>query len=738
MSKDEKIYQAFLEDISEGVYETDLEGNFTFVNTAFSKLLGYPKEEVISKNFSLFLDPSSAKEAFQVFNALYRTKEPVKDILWKVRTISGKEGLVELSAHAILDEAGFVIGFRGVARDVTQRVLTETLLLRSQLRYKTLLDFVPYPLVVFDNKGKVSYLNTAFTQVFGWTLQELEGKNIPYVPKYLEEETRELLKRFIVDRTIPRYETQRLTKDGRVLDVIIRAAIVYEEEDPESFYELVILRDVTQQKRMERNNQALFELSLALPKYPNLDDLLDYISTQIRKLLEVEAAMVIMLDEEKQELYFKTAAHEDLATKKRMKEVRYPSDKGISSWVIKHGKPIIVEDVYNDPRFYSKVDQQMGIITRNMLQVPLVGKEKIIGTLCAINKKRGKFDETDIEFLSMIAGTVNLSIENASYSDKLKQALEEVTSLNRAKDKVINHLSHELRTPLAILGASLKLMIRHLSNVSEEKWKPSYERAERNLERLIQMQYQLEDIVRYVNYEVKTTTQHILDLSRDLLESFIEEECSDRQLLYRIQQRLDQFFAVKDSEPTDIYLDKFVQNLIDSLQPNYSHRKIDINLNLSSVAPIFLPKEVVEKVFIAIFKNAIENTPDNGRIDISVSQTGNTVDLSIKDYGIGITQENKERIFEGFFHTKDTMLYSTKRPYDFYAGGKGADLLRAKIFSERYNFKIYMESVRCKYIPSDSDLCPGDTLSCPYIKRKEECLELGGTLFRVSFPIKSA
>jgi len=737
MPRDERIYQAFLEDITEGVYETDLEGNFTFVNTAFSKLLGYPKEQVISKNFSVFLDPTSSKEAFQVFNRIYRTREPVKDILWKVKTISGKEGLVELSAHVILDEKGSVVGFRGVARDITQRVMTETLLQKSQLRYKTLLDFVPYPLVVFDNKGKVSYLNAAFTQVFGWTLQELEGKNIPYVPKFLEEETRELLKRFIVDRTIPRYETQRLTKDGRILDVIIRAAIVSEEEDPDSFYELVILRDVTQQKRMERNNQALFELSLALPKYPNLDELLDYISSQIQKLLEVEAAMVIMLDEEKRELYFKTAAHEDLATKKRMKEVRFPAGRGISSWVIEHGKPLIVEDVYNDPRFYSGVDQQMGLVTRNMLQVPLVGKEKIIGTLCAINKKRGKFDETDIEFLSMIASTVNLSIENASYSEKLKQALEEVTSLNRAKDKVINHLSHELRTPLAILGASIKLMARYISNVPEEKWRPAYERAERNLERLIQMQYQLEDIMRDINYEIKTTTQHVLDLSKDLLESFIEDECSDKTLLYKIQKKIDDFFIVKDSEPVDIYLNRFVENIVEQLKPNFSHRKINMTFNLSPVPPIFLPKDVVEKVFTAIFKNAIENTPDNGKIDISIFQAGNTVDLVIKDYGIGITQENKERIFEGFFHTKDTMLYSTKRPYDFYAGGKGADLLRAKIFSERFNFKIHMESTRCKHIPTDSDLCPGDTMLCPHIGEKEECLNNGGTLFRVSFPIKS-
>ncbi|MFN3534409.1 MAG: PAS domain S-box protein [Desulfatiglandales bacterium] len=735
MEGEERIYQAFLEDIEEGVYETDLQGNFTYVNKAFARLLGYPAEEVVGKNFSIFLSQESSKEAFEVFNRLFRTKGPIKDILWRVKTLSGREGLVELSAHAILTEKGDVKGFRGVARDVTDKLMTQALLRRSQIRYKTLLDFVPYPLVVFDNKGKVSYLNSAFTQVFGWTLEELVGKNIPYVPSFLEEETRRLLQRFIEEKTIPRYETQRLTKDGRILDVIIRAAIVSEEEDPESFYELVILRDITQQKRIEKNNEALFKLSLALPRYPRLDDLLNYISGEIKRLLEVEAAMVILLDEEKNELYFKTAAHDDIATQRRMREVRFPAGKGISSWVISKGESTIVEDVYKDPRFYSHVDEQMGLTTRNMLQVPLVGKEKIIGTLCAINKQRGKFDETDVEFLSMIASTVNLSIENATYAQKLKEALEELTGLNKAKDKVINHLSHELRTPLAILGASLKLLKRHLPEASSQKWYPAYERAERNLERLLEMQYQLEDIMRDVNYEVKSSTEKILELSRDLLLGMVEEECIDSQLPKKVQEKIDEFFRVKEWEPKRLLIDQVVDQIYRRILPQFSHRKVRIELKLSPVPHVYLPEEVVEKVFVAIFKNAVENTPDNSKIEVSVHGTGKAVILRVQDFGVGITKENQARLFEGFFHAKDTMLYSSKRPYDFYAGGKGVDLLRAKIFSERYNFKISMSSERCPFIPTDSDLCVGDASKCSFIKEEAECLQNGGTLFEVIFPL---
>ena len=54
--------------------------------------------------------------------------------------------------------------------------------------------------------------------------------------------------------------------------------------------------------------------------------------------------------------------------------------------------------------------------------------------------------------------------------------------------------------------------------------------------------------------------------------------------------------------------------------------------------------------------------------------------------------EEIEQLFHGFFHTGDTGDYSSGKPFDFKAGGKGLDLLRSKLFSERYGFDIQVES----------------------------------------------
>ncbi len=444
-------YQAFVENIEEGVYEVDLHGNFLYFNNALCRILGHPGEEIRFKNFARFMDEENAGSALNIFERVYKTGQGVSGLLWNIKDKKGSLRVIELSANLITGEKGGRIGFRGIVRDSTDKHKARKSLQKSERRLRTLLKFAPYPIVVFDLEGRVLFLNPEFTNTFGWTSKELEGKTIPYVPPGLEQETKESIKRLIKEKTVLRYETQRLTKDGGILDVVIRGA-VFSETGDESSGELVILRDITREKQITRNNEALLRISMALPEYPLLDDLLDYISGEIKRLLGTEGALVILLDEENNEFFFKSASLEDSAMEKRVKEIRFPANKGISAEVLRAGKPIIVQDTSKNPNFYSIVDIRAGIKTRNMLDVPLRNKDRIIGVLCANNKKRGVFDNTDVELLSMIAGTVALSIENARVSDELRETYEEVASLNRAKDKVLNHLSHELKTPLSILS----------------------------------------------------------------------------------------------------------------------------------------------------------------------------------------------------------------------------------------------------------------------------------------------
>lgn len=726
-------YQAFVENIEEGVYEVDIHGNFLYFNNSLAKMLGYSKEDVQFRNFSWFMDEENVQMARDAFRRVYETEKVVSDLVCNITQEDGRRRVVEFSANLIRNNEGEKIGFRGIARDITDKFETERALQASERRYRALLEFLPYPVVVFSLDGRVSYLNPAFTEIFGWTFQELEGKRIPYVPVGLEDETSENIRRLLEDRVILRHETQRLTREGRILDVVFRAAVFYETKDSPSG-EVVILRDITREKRIARNNEALLRISMALPEYPELGDLLDFINSEVKRLLGTEGALVILLDEERNELHFESAAYEDAEAEKRVKHIRFPATRGIAGRVIRTGKPVIVPDTSKDPDFYPVVDKVAGFHTRNLLDVPLRSTDRIIGVLCAMNKKSGTFDQTDVELLNMIAGTVALSIENARFADQLKEAYRELASLNRAKDRVINHLSHELKTPVAVLSASLSTLRKKLEGMPKASWAPTMERADRNLGRILEMQYKIEDIMRAKDYQSGFVLSWLLEECADELEALVADEVGEGRITARLRQRIQEIFGPKTRKPERIALHQFVPELLEKIRPNFAHRGVEILTAIEKTSPTLIPRDVLEKVIVGLIKNAVENTPDEGRIEVSVGPRGKGSELIVRDYGVGITEENQRRIFEGFFSTRETLDYSSKRPYEFNAGGKGVDLLRTKIFSEKYNFKVEMVSTRCGYIPKDGDLCPGRISRCRFCSKPEDCHHSGGTTFTLRFP----
>jgi signal transduction histidine kinase len=259
-------------------------------------------------------------------------------------------------------------------------------------------------------------------------------------------------------------------------------------------------------------------------------------------------------------------------------------------------------------------------------------------------------------------------------------------------------------------------------------------RAKRNLERILNIQYEVEDIIGNRDYRAYHLLSFLLEECTDELEALTAEQLGEGEVINRLRGKIDDIFGPKTSEIKEVNPDEFLRDKLDQLRRQFTHREIEFINKIDKTAAIHLPEDVFDKIITGLIRNAVENTPDGGKVELGV-RSGNTgTELVIKDYGVGITEESRRRIFEGFFTTRETMDYSSKRPFDFNAGGKGADLLRMKIFSERYNFKIDMESSRCRYIPAEKDICPGDISSCGFCKQKGDCHQSGGTTFRLFFP----
>jgi signal transduction histidine kinase len=346
------------------------------------------------------------------------------------------------------------------------------------------------------------------------------------------------------------------------------------------------------------------------------------------------------------------------------------------------------------------------------------------------------YSADDKDLLGTLVNNLVVSLKNARYSEALKEAYEEVSSFNRAKDKVIDHLSHELKTPISLLKASLTLLERKLAGVSPESWQPTMERARRSIGRLGDMQSKVEDIMRHGDYGAHLLMSKMLDQCADEIEVLTAEQMGEGVVVQRIRDRINAFFGPVESAPEQIKVGKFVMKTIDEIRPLFAHRDVRSITDLSSARSVRIPGDVLNKLVVGLIRNAIENTPDGGKVDVTVRDRSLGVELIIRDTGIGILQEDQKRIFEGFYPTQETNAYASKKPYDFNAGGKGADLLRMKIFSERYHFKIDMKSSRCRSMPLSSDECPGRISECAYCNAVEDCFQSGGTTFKAFFPLR--
>ncbi len=746
----EKRLSRIIEGLSIATFVIDLNHVITHCNRAYEKLTGFLAEELIGtqnhwKAFyptkrptlaDYIVEKGSEEEIAKRYQDKYKKSELIPGAYEAedyFPNLAGGAKWLFFTAAPLLDDVGLIVGAIETLQDVTDRKKVEEALKKSERRMRALVEFEPYPVVVFTLDGRVNYLNPAFTEIFGWTLEELEGKRIPYVPPWLEQSTQEGIKRLLKERLILRSETQRLTKDGRVLDVVIRAA-VFSVDPEEPAGEIVIIRDITREKQIARNNEAMVKISLALPEHPDLEDLLYYINNEVKTLLNTEGAIVILHDELKGDLFVLGAAYDDMDMEKKAREVRFSMNQLVAGRVIKTGEPMIVNDLLKDQELHQMRDKKLEYETRNLALVPLKSIDRIIGTLCAVNKKTGDFGQSDLELLNMIAGTVVLSIENARVTEELKKAYREVSSLNRAKDKAINHLSHELKTPMAVLSGSFNSIIRKISALPEETWKPAVERIKRNLDRLLEIQYEVDDIMTGKDQKAYGLLSLLLEECTDELVTLVAVETGEEPLAEKIRKKIEDFFGPKESSAQEIHLEKWVRRRLEELKPRFSHRRIEILRHLSPAPPVLVPPEVLRKVADGLIRNAVENTPDEGRIEIAVQKKGQGTLFTVHDYGVGITDEDQRRIFEGFFHARDTMSYSTKKPFDFNAGGKGADLLRMKILSERYGFQISVTSTRCGSIPREEDPCPGQISHCPFCTQKKDCYCSGETTFSVFFP----
>jgi len=115
LRQSEDRYRAILENIKEGYYEMDLQGNFTFFNQALSEITGYPEDELRKMNYRQYIDDKGAQKLARVFDIVFATGKPIRSFEFEGVTKGGTQRNIEISISPLEDKGGEITGFRGLA-----------------------------------------------------------------------------------------------------------------------------------------------------------------------------------------------------------------------------------------------------------------------------------------------------------------------------------------------------------------------------------------------------------------------------------------------------------------------------------------------------------------------------------------------------------------------------------------------------------------------------------------------
>ncbi|HEX6767282.1 MAG TPA: ATP-binding protein, partial [Polyangiaceae bacterium] len=307
--------------------------------------------------------------------------------------------------------------------------------------------------------------------------------------------------------------------------------------------------------------------------------------------------------------------------------------------------PVRLDDVTQDPR-YGKNAPHAGmpkghLPVRSYLAVPVTARSgRVLGGLFFGHSRPGVFGEREERLAVGIASQAALAIENAELHRQREELIEKLRDTDRRKDEFLATLSHELRNPLAPLRNSLNLLL--VSGRGVAPTEPLREMMERQVNHLVRL---VDDLL-----EMSRINRGALELRKEAVE-----------------------------------LRTIVQNALETSEPLVSAARHELSVSLPE-EPVWIDGDPIRLAQIVsnLVNNAAKYTEPGGRISVEARRRDGTVEVSVRDNGMGIAPEALPRIFEMFNRGERAQ---TRGP-----GGLGVGLALAKRLAEMHGGSIEAES----------------------------------------------
>jgi len=354
-------------------------------------------------------------------------------------------------------------------------------------------------------------------------------------------------------------------------------------------------------------------------------------------------------------------------------------------WLNHEHRPLTQYDVDLLPRFedFAEADRRWLDELDMDVFVPIHAQDEWIGLLAVGPKSSGdRYFEEDLMVLSTLADQTAVALENARLFADLKRqnaenerlneeliaANRELAWLDKAKSDFIDIASHELRTPLT--------QVRGYNDMLDEMLARGSLTVDAGLK---------------MTAEVRTAARRL----EDIVETMFDVSQLDTESM--------------DMVKSPVALSSIVRSVLHEWETAIRRRKLTVTTrNLTGLPTVEADSEGMRKVLSNLVQNAIKYTPDGGRIHVEgrviaadAPRKEQAVQITVADTGIGIAQDDLERIFEKFYRVGSAMRHSTGKT-KFKGGGPGLGLAVAQGIVRAHGGRIWAESSG-----HDEERCPG-------------------------------
>ncbi len=248
VKESEKRYKSLVELSPEAVlvYQN---GVIKYINQAGVSIFGAANQsELLGKSFKDLIHPDCYNDVNIYFNSINKYRKTLPTLEVKYRKIVDEIFDVEMTGTYI--EYSGKPAILTVVRDITERKQADRAIQENEKQLQAIFEANPDPVIVYDTEGIPKYLNPAFINLFGWTLDDLRGRQVPFVPDDEKQITALKIREIYNTKKTVRFQTKRLTKSGETIDFYVSAAIISGDEGQPTGM-VVNLTDITEQKKMK-------------------------------------------------------------------------------------------------------------------------------------------------------------------------------------------------------------------------------------------------------------------------------------------------------------------------------------------------------------------------------------------------------------------------------------------------------------------------------------------------------